>query len=49
MKSDRSTWYLLLAVLSGLASLIYLLSVSPVQSAGDLNSPVILGGGGRFS
>ena len=43
MKSDRSTWYLLLAGLSGLASLVYLLSVSPVHSAGDLNSPVILG------
>lgn len=43
MKSDRSTWYLMLSVLSGLASLAYLLLVSPVQSGGDLNSPVILG------
>lgn len=43
MKSDRSTWYLLLAILSGVASLAYLFLVSPINPTGDLNSPVILG------
>lgn len=42
-KSERSTWYLLLTVLSGTASLLYLLLVSPLQSGETLSRPAILG------
>lgn len=42
-KSERSTWYLLLTLLSGAASWLYLLLVSPLQPGETLNRPAILG------
>ena len=43
MRSENSTRYLALAVLSGASSLLYLLLASPLQLNGSLNRPVILG------